>query len=127
MAITRSTAARNAAVDAVVDLIDVGTTNPNGQLIIMAAGDVEVATLDFANPAFGAASSGTGTANAITGDSSATGGTAVAFKTVNRDGTEVYRGTVGTVGSGADLELTSTTIAATEPVNVSSLTYTAGA
>lgn len=123
MAITHSTATRNAMANAIDDQANSGVANPNAQLVLMAAGDVEVATLEMSNPAFGAASNGTITANAITADPSATGGTVVAFKVVDRDGAEVYRGSVAT--SGADLNMTSTTIAATEQVSVSSLAYTA--
>lgn len=130
MALTRSTAARNAASDAVVDRIDLGTGIANGQLILMTSGDVEVATLDFANPAFGnagASVAGRADANTITGDASATGGEIALFKAVDRDGVEVYRGTVSTILAGTgDLQLTSTTIVATEPVDVSSLTYAPG-
>ena len=63
MAITLSTAARNAAANAVVDLVDAGSGA--GKLVIMTAGDVEVATLTFSDPAFGNAASGTATASAI--------------------------------------------------------------
>lgn len=125
MALTHSTAVRNTLADAVADAVDVGTTNPNGQLVIMTSGDVEVATLNMSNPAYGAAAAGAVTANAITDDTSATGGTAALFKVVNRDGTEIYRGTVST--SGADLNLSSTTIGAGDTVSVSSLVYTASA
>jgi len=125
MAITRSTASKNAAVNAVVDLIDVGTTNATGRLIIMTSGDVEVATLNMSNPAFGASVAGVATASAITSDTSATGGTAALFKVVDRDETEVFRGTVGMVG--ADLNLSSLEIGAGDTVSVASFTYTSGA
>ncbi len=123
MALTHSTAARNDMADATVDLVDVGTTNPNGQLIIMTSGDVEVATLNMSNPAYGAAITGSATANAITDDTSATGGTAALFKVVDRDGTEIYRGSVST--SGADLNLSSVTISGGDTVSISSLVYSA--
>jgi len=123
MAITHSTAQRNALADSVVDAIDGGSANPNGQLVIMTSGDVEVATLECANPAFGDAAGGVATANAISDDTNATGGEAALFKFVNRDGTEVFRGTVAT--SGADLNLSSTTIGASDTVSVSNFTYTA--
>ena len=124
MAITLSTAARNAAANAIVDLVDGGTTDANGDLVIMTSGEVEVATLAFANPAFGAASSGVATANAITADSSATGGTAAIFVVQDRDNTEIWRGSVGTPGSGADLELQSVVIGAGDSVTVTAFTMT---
>lgn len=124
MAITITAAARNAACNAIVDLVDVGTTDANGDLVIMTGGDVEVATLAFSNPAFGAASAGVATASTITSDSSATGGTAALFKVQDRDNTEVWRGTVGIAGSGADLIMSSVTIGAGDIVAVTSLTFT---
>ena len=122
MAVTLTTAARNAACDAIVDLVDGGSSDANGDLVIMTSGDVEVATLALTNPAFGASSSGTATAATISDDSSATGGTAALFKMQNRDNTEVFRGTVAT--SGGDLNLSSLTIAASDTVSVSSFTLT---
>lgn len=117
---TISTAARNAACDAVVDLIDAGS--PPGALVFRTSGDVEVATLPFSNPAFGAASTGVATASAITSDTSATGGTTTKATLQNAAGTAVITATVGT--SGNDINLSSTTIGAADTVSVSSLTVT---
>jgi hypothetical protein len=116
---------RNGLADYVVDIIDTGTGDAQGDLVIMTSGDVEVATLAFSNPAFGAASSGTATANSITADSSATGGTAALFKVQDRDNQEIFRGSVTAVGGGGDIELSSTSIGAGDTVSISSLTYTA--
>lgn len=122
MGITMSTAARNAAADAVVDLLDGGTTDANGDLVIMTSGDVEVATLALSNPAFGAAATGVATAATISDDTNATGGTAALHKMQNRDNTEIWRGTVGT--SSADLIVSTVTIPAGATVSCSSYTYT---
>ena len=51
MAVTLETVARNAACNAVVDLLDGGTIE------FQTSGDVEVATLTFGTPAFGSVSS----------------------------------------------------------------------
>jgi hypothetical protein len=85
-----------------------------------------LAELTMNATSFPAASSGTLTANAITGDTSADAdGTATWFRIVKSDGTtHVLDGSVGT--SGTDLVLTSTSIVATEPVNVTSLVITRG-
>lgn len=119
-----TTAVRNSIADLVVDLLDVGVVgNANGQLIFRTAGDVEVATLNFANPAFGAAAVGVATANAITSDTNATGGTTTKATLEDRANTEILEATVGT--SGTDIILSSTAIGATDTVSMSSLTYAA--
>ena len=123
MAITHVTAVRNTLAEAIATAVDAGAGA--GQVVIMTSGDVEVATLAMSDPAFGAAASGSITANAISDDTSATGGTAALFKVTDSAGTEVYRGTVGT--SGADLNLSSLSIGAGDTVSISSLVYTAPA
>lgn len=72
------------------------------------------------------AASGVLTLNAITQDSSADAtGTATWFRIVKADGTTfVLDGNVGT--SGSDLNLTTVSIVATQPVSVSSFTITEG-
>lgn len=123
MAITLTTAARNAMCDALVDLVDGGTTDTTGDLEIMTSGDVEVATLSWtATPAFGAAAAGVATMNAINDDTNATGGTAALHRFLNRDNTEVWRGNVQT--SGGDLNLSSLSVGAGDTVQVSSYTVT---
>ncbi len=125
MAVTHPVAVRNDIADLVVDKLDVGTTNPSGRLVLNTSGDVEVATLPFSATAFGAAAAGVATANAITDDSSATGGVAAKCILTDRDNTTIINGSVGATGSGEDIELSSTTIGATDTVSMSSLTYTA--
>lgn len=125
MAVTLTTGARNASCNAIVDLIDVGTTDANGDLVIRTAANAELATLAFSNPAFGDAVVGVATANAITDDASATGGGVAAnFITQNRDNAEVFAGSVGATASGEDLELSSTTINSGDTVSISSFTAT---
>lgn len=119
---TLSTGARNAACNAVVDLLDVGTTDATGDLQFQTAGSAAVATLNFSNPAFGNAASGTATANAISSDTSAVGGTTTKASLRDRNNAEVLSVTVGT--SGAEINLSSTAIGAGDTVAVSSLTIT---
>lgn len=122
MTTTISTTARNAACDAMVDLLDVGTTDANGDLVIQTSGDVEVATLALSDPAFGDSATGVATANAISDDTNATGGTAANFILQDKDNAEHMRGDCGT--SGAELNLSSLTIGSGDTVSVSSLTVT---
>lgn len=125
----RSNTAVSAAADAVCPLLN------NGYLRIYsgtqpATADTAVTTqtllaeLRWNATAFGAASSGVATANAITSDISADNtGTATWFRALKSDGTTVvFDGSVGT--SGADLNLNSTSISAGAAVSVTSFTYT---
>ena len=126
MAVTHPTAFR----DTVADLVD-STLSTTAKLVFRLTGTAgspgtAVATLSFGNPAFGASSSGTITANAITSDTNATGNaSAVATATL-----ETGAGTVivhcAVAASGSDINLTGgLTIGAGDTVSCSSLTYTA--
>lgn len=125
MAITHSTTIRNGLADYVVDAIDGGAGDANGDIVIMTSGDVEIATLAFSDPAFGAAAGGTATASAISDDTNATGGTAALFKVQNKANTELFRGTVTATGGGGDMQLSSTSIGAGDTVRITAFTYTA--
>jgi hypothetical protein len=120
MAITHGSAIRDVLCNAVVDAIDTGGT---GTLEFQTSGNVEVATLTFSATAFGAASSGTATASAITSDTSATGGTVAKFVAKSGAGTTIFTGAVST--SGSDINLSSLTVGVGDTVSISSLTYSA--
>lgn len=124
-AVTHPTTVRNSLADTVVDLIDAGAGAGTLVIATSASPAVEVATLTFSDPAFGAASSGTATANAITDDTNATGGTAAQFIAEDSNNVDVFYGSVGT--SGADINLSSVSIGAGDTVSISSLTYSAPA
>lgn len=126
MAVTHSTAARNAATDAVTALI-----GASGRLRFRTAGTVSapgtsVANLALSATAFGAAATGTATANAISDDTNAAGNaTAVSTATLETSG-----GTVvihcAVAASGSDINMSGgLTINAGDRVSCSSLTYTA--
>lgn len=117
MAITHSTTVRNGLANYVVDQLN------SGNLVIMTSGDVEVATCALNATAFGDAANGIATANTISDDTSATGGTAALFKMVTSGAVEIFRGTVGT--SGADLNLSSVSIGAGDTVSITDFTYEA--
>jgi hypothetical protein len=125
MAVTHPTAVRTGIADFVVDQLDEGT--PPGTLVFQTSGDVEVATLTLANPAFGAASNAVATAGSITSDSSATGGTIAKARLKNAAGTDKIICSVTATGGGGDIELSSVSVSAGQTVSVTSLTYTAPA
>lgn len=126
MALTHTTTIRNSLADLVVDAIDAGTTDATGDVIVQTSADATLVTINLANPAFGAASSGTATALGVPkeGTAGATG-TAAKFRVRNRDNTEIFQGTVTATGGGGDMELSSTSIATNDVVRINSFTYTA--
>jgi len=117
---TLSTKARNAGADGIAALMNEGAGA--GQLVFRTAGDVEVATLVFSDPAFGAAAAGVVTAGAITPDASATGGTTTKATLEDSDAEVMITATVST--SGADINLSSTAISPGDTVSMTSLTMT---
>jgi hypothetical protein len=128
MAVTHPTAVRNGIADHVVDQLDPGGP---GALVFRLSGTAgspgtAVATLPLSATAFGAASGGTATANAITSDTNATGNASpVANATLQTGG-----GTVivhcAVAASGSDINMSGgLTIGAGDTVSCSSLTYTA--
>jgi hypothetical protein len=126
-----ATSARNAACNGVVDLIDVsapGTiqirTGAQPTNVGDAAQGTLLGTMTWGNPAFGNASTGTATANAITSDTSAdASGTAGHFRVLDGAGAIVADGTCGQ-GSG-DMSFDNTTIVAGGTIACSSFTVTA--
>jgi hypothetical protein len=116
MAITLENNARNAACDAIAALHDSGT------LEFQTSGGVEVATVTFGATAFGAATDGTATANAIASDNSATGGTTTQFVTKTSAAAPVLTGSVGT--SATDIVIDNTVVSAGVTVALTSFTIT---
>ena len=127
-----TTANRNRAADAVTARANTGSLRIYGGTVPADAnaalgGATLLAVLPLSATAFAAAVNGVATANAITADSSADAtGTATFFRVLESDGTTpVFQGTVGT--SGAELNLSSTSVVAGGNVSVTSMTYTQAA
>lgn len=110
-----STAARNAACNGIVDLIDGGTGagrleirtgDPPTNLSDASTGTL-LATLTFSNPAFGDAALGSGIANAITSDTSADdsgdAGYFRAFAGEAADTAAIFQGTAGNADDTPDM------------------------
>ncbi len=124
MAVTHDSTVRNAMANAVVASIDAGSGA--GTLEFLTSGDVVVATLTFSSTSFPAASGGTATANAITREENASGATIAKFRMKDSDGNAAgWLGSVTGEGGGGDIELSTLTPAAGEPVEIDSLVYNA--
>lgn len=126
MAVTHPVAFRNTVADLVDSTLSTAALLKFRLTGTAASPGTAAATLAFGNPAFGAASSGVITANAITSDTNATGNASpVATATMETGG-----GTVvvhcAVAASGSDINLSGgLTIGAGDTVACSSLTYTA--
>lgn len=126
MAITLSTAARNAACDAVVDKVDQGAAA--GKLKLKAANDAVLAIVTLNDPAFDAAANGAAAldvspALSTTGEVAAGAGTlATKFDFTDSDDTVIFSGVVG-VGSG-EVQLNNNSIASGQVVNITAYTHT---
>ena len=123
MSVTHAVAVRTGIADFVVDQLDEGT--PPGKIIMQTSGGVTVATLTFANTAFGAASAGVATAAAIVSDTNAVGGTIAKAELRNAAGTAKVLCSVTATGGGGDITLSSVIVSAGQTVSMSSMTYTA--
>lgn len=122
MAITLTTAARDAACNAVVDLADQGSGA--GKLKIKDGASV-LCTITLGDPAFGAAASGVATAAGLTLSGTASGtGTADGYDVTDSDDTVLWSGTVTVTSGGGDLELDSVSITSGQAVQITAWTYT---
>lgn len=140
MATRLPNASQQAAADAVVDRVDVGTVALQGKLRIYSgaqpadADSAPVGNLlcevDLAQPAFGAAAiNGTATLLGVplsgVGTAAAGVGTAAqSFRVVDRDAATVFDGAVTGTGGGGELELDNVSIAESQAVEVTAFTYT---
>lgn len=119
---------RDTLCDAFVDAIDAGTGAGIIRIYDNSTPRVLLAQLTFSDPAFGASSSGTATASAITADSSADAtGTATEFEVATtNDGstplTTLFNGSVGT--SGADINFNTVSFTTGDNISISSMTVT---
>jgi hypothetical protein len=131
MAITYSTAVKNARLDAITTAIGASGRikiydATGGVPAIGTAISTQVLLADLpASATFApAASGGVLTANAITNANAAATGTAAFYRATTSGGTACVQGTCG-AGSG-DLNLNTTSLVSGGPVAVSSLTITSG-
>lgn len=127
-----STAARNAACNAIVDLLDGGTiairTGAPPTNVSDASSGTLLGTCTFGTPAFGDASTGTATANAISDDSSAdNSGDAGYFRCYASGGGDteaIFQGTAGEAADSTDMTFDDKSIVAGGVISISSFTVT---
>lgn len=119
MAVTHGSATRTSIATAVLADIDAGTA---GNLVFRTSGAVEAATLALSTVS-GVVSGAVLTFNAISDDTSATGGTTDNATVEDSAAAIVLACNVQT--SGGDINLSSLTIGVGDTVSISSLTYTA--
>jgi hypothetical protein len=127
MAVTHLLAVRTAIADLVVDKIDLGSGTAGGVLQLKNAASTVLCSIALPNPAFGAAASGIATANAISNGTVTVAGTISKFTIVDRDGTEVFSGSVTATGGGGDMESdgSSLVVSINDILPITSLTYQA--
>ncbi len=127
------------ANDAIVDLLDVGTTNPNARILLYTGskpagpdagigGATLLATLNMSNPAFGASSdqapNARATASAIADDVAADAtGTCTWFRVTDRANLPVIDGDVTATSGGGDLELNTVAIVSGALVSITAFTF----
>jgi hypothetical protein len=122
MAVTLTTTTKNAAVNAVVDLLDVGSANSTGDIAFANASNTVLCVNNLLNPAFAAASSGSAAASLpIAQGTVSVAGTIDRALFRDRDNTEVFRCTVGT--SGTDIVLSGVVVNINDTIDITSLTY----
>lgn len=124
---TLSTAARNAAANAVVDLVDAGAGS--GKLILLDSSNVVLAKIVLSKPAFGDAVAGVASS---LGDPHEIGalaaGTIDKCQVTDSDENVVYSGPAGTTGSGNPFEFDVLSVVAVgQVIRATTVVYTAPA
>lgn len=110
--------------DAIADAVDalVNTGSGTAAAKFETSGDVEVATCPMSDPAFGSSDAGVITADTITDDEDATGGTIAQLSIYNKDAAKVCEFSVAV--SGSDVDISSVTISEGDTVGITELTIT---
>lgn len=132
MALGLATAAKSAACDAIVDLLDAGAAAGTIQIrsgtrpatANTAATGTLLATVTLIKPAFGSASSGVATMADPASVTGAAAGTATWFRALDSNSNAVFDGDVSATGGGGDLQLNTTTISVGLTVDITGGTIT---
>lgn len=119
----KSILAANAACNAVVDLIDQGSTWSSGRLGLYNDGSSLISALPFSIPAFQDATDGTSMSNFINDATAVMDGTVSWFSVMNRDGTSIWTGTITGLYGYGDMKLNSVVFPVDTTVSISSALY----
>lgn len=120
---TKSTLARNASCDAVVGLLDLGSTYAAGRIGIYTADSSVITYMDLSNPAFRDSTDGTAISNFIYDSTSFFDATASYFNMLNRDSTVIWNGIISRSDGTGDMRLDSIIMPKDTTVSISSATY----
>jgi hypothetical protein len=129
MAYRLATATRNAAADANVDLLDGGTIEVRTGAQPAAVNDADsgtlLGTLTFGTPAFGAASGGEATAEAITSDTDADASGDAGHVRIKTSAAAIHSDALaGESGDSPDVEFDNKSVVAGGTIAISSMTIT---
>jgi hypothetical protein len=122
MAVTHPAAVRSVIADAVT-----ATIGASGKISMQTGASAVVATLLFSATAFPASSAGVATANAITSDTNAVGGTIAKAELQTSGLVAKVLCSVTATGGGGDIQLSSVVVSAGQTVSMSALSYSAPA
>lgn len=120
MSVTHESCTRNLIANTVCSLL-----GASGYLELQTTSTVEVATLNFASTAFSTAVAGVATANSITADTNATGGTMAQASFLTSGAVRIMTCTVSSTGGTGDIKFNSVVVSAGQQVSITSLSYTA--
>lgn len=122
--LTLLSATANAAADAVVDLLDVGTANSTGDIAFANASSTVLCVCNLSNPAFGDSAAGVATADTVSQGTVTVAGTITQAIFRNRDNSEVFRCDVTATGGGGSIVLSGVAVNVNDTISISALTYT---
>lgn len=125
MAITLQTSARNAACDAIVDLVD-GSSGDTGGDFEFLDNPTTIVICECADPAFGAAATGAAALASTprTGTATAAGAAVDLFNVRDKGNNDLFSGSVTATSGGGDIEFDNTNVANGQDVNLNSFTLT---
>lgn len=126
MAITHSTSTRNNLADQVDSDVNSGTTDAQGDFVLIGTGTTVLASITLQSPAFDSATGGSITLQGVplTDTSANNSGTASSFEVQDKDNNVVFSGSVASTGS-PDLTIDNDDINSGQSVKIDSLVYSA--